>query len=32
MLWAIMSIIVYGSLYVGVPVLACYVTKRGITK
>ena len=32
MLWFIMSVIAYGTLYVGVPVIVYFTLKRGITK
>lgn len=32
MLWFIMSVIAYGTLYVGFPVIIYFTMKRGITK
>lgn len=32
MLWFIMSVVAYGTLYVGVPVIVYFTVKRGITK
>lgn len=31
MLWFIMAVVAYGTLYVGVPVIVYFTLKRGIT-